>query len=113
MESSYAMDTFEAQFGKKITFCELYDLFKHKKQHIFNRKIPQWSCLYEICETALFLTNGMNKNLFPECRLLVTIHELVVKFSCSNIEHCMIGECSECSSAKLSSDNFSIYQIHI
>ena len=54
----------------------------------------------------LFLTNGMNKNLFPECRLPVTIHELVANFSCFDTENCMISGCSEWSSTKFSSDNF-------
>ena len=53
-----------------------------------------------------FLVNGMNKKLFPECRLPVANHELLAKFSCSDTENCMIGECSECSSTKFSSDNF-------
>ena len=33
------MNTFETQFGKKITLHQLYDLFKLNKQYIFNRKI--------------------------------------------------------------------------
>ena len=37
----------------------------------------------------------------------MTIHELVAKCSCSDTENCMIGECSQCSSTKLSSYNFS------
>ena len=48
----------------------------------------------------------MNKKLFSECRLPVTTQELVAKFSCSENENRIIGECSECSSPKLSSDNF-------
>ena len=34
------MDTFEAQFIKKISFRQMYDLFKRKKQYFFYRKIP-------------------------------------------------------------------------
>ena len=60
----------------------------------------------KICENALFLANGMNKKLFPECLLLIKIHKMVAKFSCSDTNNCMIGKCSECSSTKLSSDNF-------
>ena len=51
----------------------------------------------------------MNEKLFLECRLPETIHELVAKFSSSDTENCMIGECSECSSTKLSSDGDSKY----
>ena len=106
VESDSVMDTFELQFGKKLTFRQLYDLFKRNKQYIFNRKIAQWSCLCEICENAIFLVNGLNKKLFPECRLPVTIHELVGKFSCTDDENCMTGKCDKCSSTKLTSDDF-------
>ena len=106
MESDSVLDTFELQFGKKLTFRQLYDLLKRNKQCIFNRKIPQWSCLYEICENAIFLANGLNKKLFPECRLPVTIYELVGKFSCTDDENCMTGKCDKCSSTKLTSDDF-------
>ena len=37
----------------------------------------------------------MNKKLFPECCLPVTVHELAM-FSCSDTENCMIGKCDEC-----------------
>ena len=46
--------------------------------------------------------------VFPECRLSVTIQELVAEFSCSDTEICMIGECSKYSSTKLSSGDFNI-----
>ena len=65
VESDSVMDTFELQFGKKLTFRQLYGLFKRNKQYIFNRKIPQWSCLCEIYENAIFLANGLNEKLFP------------------------------------------------
>ena len=92
--------------AKKKTFRQLYDLLKRHKQYVFNRKIPQLSCLCEICENAIFLANGINKNLFPECRLSETIHELVAKFSCSDTEVCMTGKCEVCSSTKLTCNNF-------
>ena len=98
MESSSAIDTFKAQFEKKITFCQLYDVFNHNKQYMFNRKISQWACLCEICENALFLDDGINKTLFP--------HKPVATFSYSDTEDCMIGEYNKCSSTKLSSNNF-------
>ena len=85
-----------AKFGKKITSRQLYDL----------SKIPQWSCLCEICENAIFLGNGINKKLFAECCLPETIHELVAKFSCNDTEDFMTGKCEVCSSTKLTSDNF-------
>lgn len=99
-------DTFESTFGKKLTFRQLYDVFKQNKQYIFNKKIPQWSCLCEICENAVYLVNGLNKKLFPECRLPATVNELVARFSCSDKADCMTGKCVECSSTKISTDHF-------
>ena len=101
VQSDAPSDSFEAKFGKKMTFRQLYDLLKHHKRYVFNRKIPQWSCLCEIYENAIFLVNGINKKLFPECRLPQTTHELVVKFSCNNTEDRMTGKCEVCSSTKL------------
>ena len=70
------IETYESKFGKKITFRQLYNMFEKNKQYVFNKKIPQWSCLrFEIYENATFLVNGMNKKLFPECRLPEMINE--------------------------------------
>ena len=104
VQSDVPSDSFEAKFGKKVTFRQLYDLLKRHKQYVFNQKIPQWSCLCEIYENAIFLANGIKK-LLPECRLPETIHELVAKFSCNDTEDCMTGKCEVCSSTKLTCDN--------
>ena len=48
----------------------------------------------------------MNRKLFHEWRLPVTIDELIATLSCFNTENCMIGECSKCSSTKFINDNF-------
>ena len=108
MENNPNSDTFESNFGKKLTFRQLYDIFKKNKQYIFNKKIPQWSCLCEICENAVFLVNGMNKKLFPECRLPETVNELVAKFSCSEEPACMNSQCDECSSTEMDITNFNV-----
>ena len=87
MENNPDSDTFESNFEKKLTFRQLYDILKRNKQYIFNKKIPQWSCLCKICENAVFLVKELNKKLFPECRLPETVNELVAKFSCSETNH--------------------------
>ena len=92
--------------AKKITFRQLYDLLKRHERYVFIQKIRQWSCLYEICENAIFIANGINKKLFPECRSPETIHELVAKFPCNDTEDCMTGKCEVCSSTKFTCDNF-------
>ena len=52
LESSEG-DNFCFKFGKDITFRQLYDVMKRHKAYIFNKKIPQWSWLREICENTL------------------------------------------------------------
>ena len=57
----------------------------------------------------MFLVNGMNKMLFPECRLPETENELVEKLSCSTDEPtCMNTQCDECSSTGMEPTNFNI-----
>ena len=48
----------------------------------------------------------MNIKLFPECRLSVTVKELVTKFSFGNeAEDCMVGKCDVFSTSQTSIDN--------
>ena len=101
-------DNFCFKFGKDITFRQLYDLLMRHKQYIFNTKIPQWSCLCEICENALFLVNGLHKKLYPESRLPATINELVARFSCDDVNKCMSRECEKCSSINVSHEDLNV-----
>ena len=101
-------DNFCFKFRKDIKFRQLYDLLKRYKQYIFNPKIPQWPCLCEICENALFLVDGLNKKLYSESRLPTTINKLVVRFSCDNVKKCIFGECEKCSSINVSHEDFNV-----
>ena len=53
---------------------------KFYKEYIFNRSIPQWSCLYEICENAVMLCTGINK-VIPnnEIKLPENPHDIAEK----------------------------------
>ena len=108
LESSEG-DNVYFKFEKDITFRELYDILRRHKQYIFNTKIPQWSCLCEICENALFLVNGLNKKIYPESRLPTTINELIARFSCDDVKQCMFEECEKCSSIKVSREDFNVF----
>ena len=81
---------------------------KRHKEYIFNKKIPQWSSLCEICENALFLVNGLNKKLDSESWLPATINKLVARFSCEDVEKCMFGKCEKCSSKIVSYQDFNV-----
>ena len=46
--------SFEFLFGKKIKFHSLYEYIKRNREYVYNKDIPQLSCLCEICEKCLF-----------------------------------------------------------
>ena len=70
------------------------NFFKAHKQYIWNKNIPESSCLCEICENACLLAKGINKHL--KFDLPTTPHGLVEKFSCSRESTCMNNSCLEC-----------------
>ena len=56
-------DSFSNAFGRPLKFALLYDVLKLHKEYIFNRDIPQWFCLCELCENVTLLSTGVNKVL--------------------------------------------------
>ena len=92
---SNSKDNFHNQFNREIMCRQLYYLLKGNKQYVCNGKISQWPCLCEICKNAVFLVTALNKKLHPECRLSLSVYELVSKFSCDgSIDKCMIRNAS-------------------
>ena len=92
---SNSKDNFHNQFNREIMCRQLYYLLKGNKQYVCNGKISQWPCLCEICKNAVFLVTALNKKLHPECRLSLSVFELVSKFSCDDsIDKCMIRNAS-------------------
>lgn len=53
---------FEESFSRKIKFHELYRFLKSHKEYVYNKDIPQSSCLCEICENAVFVAIEQNVN---------------------------------------------------
>ena len=90
-------DSFMNEFGRKLSFRQPYELIKAKKQYIHNKSIPHGTCLYEICENAVFFMQGLNKSLPEEFNLPSNPHDIVEKFSCdSNNQDFMNSECNNC-----------------
>ena len=54
-------ESFESKFGKILTFSQLYDFLKGRKEYVYNINIPHASCLCEICENSSLLAKGLNK----------------------------------------------------
>ena len=103
-------DSFPNAFVLPLSFALLYDVLKLHKEYVFNRGIPQWSCLFELCENVNFLATGVNKVLkdkFP-----TSAHDIVEKFSCSSTRHGMYDACCEmCSSIETNiPDNMEIIE---
>lgn len=88
-------ESFQARFSKKISFRQMYEFVKSHREFVFNKDIPQSSCLCEICENIVYLANSLFKNLGEE--LPTNPHALVEKFACdSGVPACMFGECNAC-----------------
>ena len=80
-------DSFSNAFGRPLKFALLYDVLKLHKEYVFNRDIPQWSCLYELCENVTLLATGVNKVL--KDKLPTSPHDTVEQASCSSTRYCM------------------------
>ena len=50
-----AEDSFMNEFGRKLSFRQLYELAKANKQNSYNKNIPHATCLCEIYKNAAFL----------------------------------------------------------
>ena len=69
-------DPFSNAFGRPLKFALLYDNLKLHKEFVFNRDIPQWSFLCELCENVTLLATGVNKVLkdkLPMWRSLLAV----------------------------------------
>ena len=78
-------ETFHDKFQKKITFRQLHDFLKFHKEYIFNRSIPHWSCLCEVCENVVMRCVDINKAIpKKEKKLPENPHDIVEKFKCNN-----------------------------
>ena len=93
-----------------MKFTLLYDVLKSQKEYVFNRDIPQWSCLCELCEDVTFLATGVNRIL--KYKLPLPLHDMAETFSCSSTRHCMYDACCKiCSSIDINIlDNMEIIE---
>ena len=91
--------SFQQEFGCEISFSRFYEFLRSQKQYIFNKKIPQTSCLCEICENVVLLSKGIHNSL--ELELPSNAHSIVEKHLYnSHSKACMMGECEDCTQTK-------------
>ena len=92
-------DSFPKVFDKQLTFRQLYAFLKGRKELVFNRDIPQSSCLCEICENILLLS--------AKIALPNNVQSLIENFSCNTQStKCMHSTCVNCSDLELNMDDF-------
>ena len=98
-------DNFPTIFNTKWIFHQLYKFLKEHKEFVFNRDIPQTSCLSEICENLIFLAKSMSPKL--NLSIQTNIHSLVETYSFdSSSKVCMYSTCDECRDTGLKLDDF-------
>ena len=98
---------FKDRFAKKLSFSLFYKFIKARKQYIFNNKIPQYTCLCEVCENTVLLAKGLNQ----ACKLSIPVdpHSIVEEYSCSSdSKTCMMSLCEDCKPHGLVYEDFDI-----
>ena len=98
-------DDFPKIFEKELTFRQLYKFLKQHKEFVFNKDIPQASCLCEICENLTFLAKSiLSKVNIP---IETNVYSLLEAFSCdSSSKECMYSTCEECCDTRLKITDF-------
>ena len=75
--------TFPDSFDKDLTFRQLYDFLKTRKQYRFCNQTPHESCTSEICKNITLSTSSINrkmKNL--DSKIPNNVKELIEEYSC-------------------------------
>ena len=110
LNSNEGGESFNRKFSKEITFRQLYGFIKSQPQLVYNKDIPQSSCLCEICENALYVSKSLSRNghILPS-----NPHDLVEQFSCdSSSRSCMFDHtCNACKSLLLNLSDFDFQQV--
>ena len=52
-------ECYTQMFGQNLTFTLFYRFVKMHQECIFNKKIPHYTCLCEVCENVVLMSKGM------------------------------------------------------
>ena len=98
-------DSFCDIFEKKLTFRQLYHFIKSRKQFVYNRDIPQASCLCEICENMVYRAKSIASRV--KMNYHANPHSLVEMYSFDTAsENCMNSVCMNCRETGLKVKDF-------
>eukprot|EP00111_Clytia_hemisphaerica_P013977 TCONS_00041134-protein len=100
--------TFQEDFQRDLTFRQLYDFLKKRKQYKFSNQTPHESCTCEICENIRLLVTAVNRKMKNiDARLPSTVNDLIAEFTCQNAgENCMKSLCEDCPTVKINEEDF-------
>ena len=92
-------DGFHINFEEELSFGIFYRFIKRKKQFVYQRDIPDTSCLCEVCENAAMMAKAIRKQKSGHP---TNAHDIVEKYSCdSDDPKCMKNICETCQPAKI------------
>ena len=77
------------------------------KEYIFNKKIPHYTCLCEVCENVVLMSKGMGHACKTKT-IPTDPHTIVEYYSCNESRNCMMGFCNGCCYHGLTESDFSI-----
>ena len=97
--------TFPHSFDKDLTFRQLYDFLKKRKQYKFCNQTPHESCTCKICKNIRLFTSSINRKM-KDSKIPNNVKELVEEYSCDvSNAYCMKGTCLNCPSVSVSLDD--------
>ena len=99
---------FTESFQRELTFRQLYDFLKRRKQYKYSNQTPHESCTCEICEDVNLLTSVVNRKLKNvDSKLPASVKKTVREYSCDVAnENCMKSVFPECPSLTITDSDF-------
>ena len=92
-------DGFQVSFEEDLSFGIFYRFIKSKKQFIYQRDIPDTSCLCEVCENSAMMAKAIKKWKKDHP---TNAHDIIETYSCdSNDPKCMNNVCETCQPSKV------------
>ena len=108
LANEVGIDSFPKVFEKQLTFRQLYDFLKSRKELVFNRDILQFSCLCKNCENMLLLSKEIASS--AKIALANNVQLLIEDFSCNTQSikciECMHSTCVNCFDLELNMYDF-------
>ena len=102
LANEVGIDSFPKVFEKQLTFRQLYDFLKSRKELVFNRDILQFSCLCKNCENMLLLSKEIASS--AKIALANNVQLLIEDFSCNAQSTSVSNVCTPCVSTALTSN---------